>query len=118
MKQIYVCEKCGAQYEDWSEASRCEDSHRSVEAIEYSHLDQENADGIFVGGLFLQDGTAAPVCYNHPVSGIRRGQRTQQEGRKRISHPCVRHVRIDQAVERPEGLPEDGKRFHGEAPAV
>lgn len=60
MKQIYVCEKCGAQYEDWGEASRCEDSHRSVEAIEYSHLDQENADGILSEAYSYKTGQQLP----------------------------------------------------------
>ena len=27
MKQIYVCEKCGAQFDNWDEAHQCEDGH-------------------------------------------------------------------------------------------
>lgn len=27
MKQIYVCEKCGAQFDNWNEAHQCEDGH-------------------------------------------------------------------------------------------
>lgn len=27
MKQLYVCEKCGAQFENWDEANTCENSH-------------------------------------------------------------------------------------------
>ena len=30
MKQIYICEKCGAQYEDYDQASACENGHVDV----------------------------------------------------------------------------------------
>lgn len=34
MKQIYVCEKCGAQFDTWQEANACEENH--VSAFEVS----------------------------------------------------------------------------------
>ena len=27
MKELYVCEKCGAQYESWDDAYKCENGH-------------------------------------------------------------------------------------------
>jgi hypothetical protein len=33
MKQIYVCEKCGKQFDDYSEAMRCENSHAGLKHI-------------------------------------------------------------------------------------
>ena len=38
MKQIYVCERCGAQYSDWDEAYKCENSHVALDIINRSNL--------------------------------------------------------------------------------
>ena len=33
MKEIYVCEKCGAQFDDFNAAYKCEDSHLLLENV-------------------------------------------------------------------------------------
>lgn len=60
MKQIYVCEKCGAQYDDWNAAVRCEDSHRSVQVIERCDLDEAEADALLVEATKYRQGCALP----------------------------------------------------------
>lgn len=44
MKQLYVCEKCGAQYDDWDEAYKCENSHVNLDIINCGHLADEDRD--------------------------------------------------------------------------
>ena len=34
MKTVYVCEKCGKQFETYEEVYKCEESHRTVETID------------------------------------------------------------------------------------
>lgn len=60
MKQIYVCEKCGAQFEDWTEAVQCEDSHRRVEVIEPCDLNEAESDSLLNESLAYRQGRALP----------------------------------------------------------
>lgn len=60
MKQIYVCEKCGAQYDGWDEAVRCEDSHRRVQVIERCDLSETEADALLIEATKYRHGCALP----------------------------------------------------------
>ena len=44
MKQFYVCERCGAQFDNWDDAYRCEHSHLSVEVINRCNLAEADDD--------------------------------------------------------------------------
>ena len=46
MKQIYVCEKCGATFDNWNDANQCEDGHVDSFAMEPEwNQDLEYAEG-------------------------------------------------------------------------
>ena len=62
MKTVYVCEKCGKQFETYEEVYKCEESHRTVETIGRWDLASEDrykvAEGYTVSlGDELQDYT-------------------------------------------------------------
>lgn len=69
MKQIYVCEKCGAQFDNWDDAARCEESHRSVEVIDWCHLGKETASNLLAEAYQYKRGQALPsvITVRYPV---------------------------------------------------
>ena len=88
MKTIYVCEKCGKQFETYEEVYKCEESHRTVETIDRWDLASKDRYGVAEGhtvslGDELQDYTTCKALpdtimvkyrkideYGYPVYGV------------------------------------------------
>ena len=49
MKTVYVCEKCGKQFETYEEVYKCEESHRTVETIGRWELASKDRYGVAEG---------------------------------------------------------------------
>ena len=60
MKQLYVCEKCGSQYETWDEAFRCEESHCFVQSVDRSDLSREDGDALYFKANPYKPGEVLP----------------------------------------------------------
>lgn len=55
MKYVYVCERCGMQFNDMDEAYKCERSHRTAEMLDAYILDEATRRKISYGELNLQE---------------------------------------------------------------
>lgn len=82
MKTVYVCEKCGKQFETYEEVYKCEESHRTVETIDRWDLASKDryevAEGHTVSlGDELQDYT---TCKALPDTIMVKYWKTNEDG--------------------------------------
>ena len=81
MKQIYVCERCGAQYSDWDEAYKCENSHVALDIINRSNL-AEADDELMEIVAHYEPGSTLPssIAVQYQVIDSDTGEQLSRDG--------------------------------------